>query len=77
MSPRRRPQETEVEPDVGSVVMVHGIEGTMWQRLKSDGLWHSVTGEVCDWKQVLAIGGQRLPIVILQVKQKRTGDSAI
>lgn len=79
MSPKaHRPNETEAEPGIGSVVMLHGIEGTAWQRLRSDGLWHSVNGEVAEWRDLLAsLAGKRLPIVILSIRTKRSGADAI
>lgn len=65
------------EPEVGSVIMLHGPSGTAWQRLRSDGLWHSVTGEVADWDGVLAAAGTRSPIVILEVTVVDSGSDTI
>ena len=38
----------------GSVVMVHGLDGTAYQRLYKDGLWHSVVPNVkpLTWEQL-------------------------
>jgi hypothetical protein len=43
-----------VEPARGSVVMTNGLSGTAWQRFFSDGLWHSVTGQVKPWRHLFA-----------------------
>jgi hypothetical protein len=55
------------EPPRGSVVLAHGEEGTAWQRFYSDGLWHSVNGNVLDWSELqtttlkLSAGGAYFP----------------
>lgn len=38
------------EPGHGSIVLLHGMEGTAWQRMYSDGNWRSTAGSyVEDW----------------------------
>lgn len=43
------------EPTHGSIVLVHGKTGTAFQRMFSDGLWHSVTGRVATWPEILVM----------------------
>lgn len=45
----------DVEPEPGSVVLLHGEHGTAWQRQFSDGLWHRVGGgRPRQWESLLA-----------------------
>lgn len=46
------------EPPRGSVVMTDGLEGTAWQRLHGDGLWHSSTGRTEAWATLCDREGQ-------------------
>lgn len=41
------------EPLSASIVMVAGAYGNAWQRHGNDGLWHSTTGAVRRWSQML------------------------
>lgn len=41
------------EPATASIVMVAGMYGNAWQRHGNDGLWHSTTGAVRRWSQML------------------------
>lgn len=47
------PPIAEAEPLPGSVVMAEGISGTAFQRHFSDGLWHSTTGRVRTWQELV------------------------
>ena len=40
------------EPRHGSIVLVTSTTGTAAQRHYSDGLWHSTTGEVTNWRNL-------------------------
>lgn len=42
------------EPGPGSVVLTDGLQGTAWQRLHGDGLWHSSTGRTATWADLVA-----------------------
>lgn len=42
------------EPRPGSVVLTDGLQGTAWQRLHGDGLWHSTTGRTATWDDLVA-----------------------
>ena len=55
------------EPPACSVVMVHGSTGTAYQRLLSDGLWHSTTGRTVTWDELVAIAGPRGPVLLTDV----------
>lgn len=41
------------EPPVASIVMTMGMYGNAWQRHGNDGLWHSTSGGVRRWSQML------------------------
>lgn len=45
---------TQGEPPLGSILLVHGLEGTAYQRHYSDGLYHSTTGRTLTFEQLLA-----------------------
>ena len=56
-------REVRTEPVASSVVMIHGENGTAYQRLTSDDLWHSVTGRALTWTELLAASSPRLPVL--------------
>lgn len=41
------------EPPPGSVVLTDGLQGTAWQRLHGDRLWHSSTGRTSTWADLV------------------------
>lgn len=45
-------RRTMRQPPEGSVVLAHGEEGTAWQRLHTDGRWHSTTGKTMTWDEL-------------------------
>lgn len=47
------PDEDQYEPEPDSIVLTQGLHGTAYQRLKSDGKWHSVSGDVRTWRDIL------------------------
>ena len=57
-------REVRDEPSVSSVVMIHGDSGTAYQRLTSDGLWHSTTGRAVSWSDLRAAAAPRLPVLL-------------
>lgn len=50
---RRATLLRENQPPQGSVVMVHGLTGTAYQRFYNDGLWHSTHGKAFTWSQII------------------------
>ena len=48
------PIEVTEEPPMGSVVLAEGTTGTAWQRFYRDGLWHSTTGRVHTWAELVS-----------------------
>lgn len=59
------------EPGHGSVVMTHGLTGTVWQRFYSDGSWHSTTGAVAeDWDDLWEHVGRAGLALLLDVPEE-------
>lgn len=58
------------QPKHGSVVMTQGMTGTAWQRFYSDGLWHSVSGQVRTWSDLLASNPNQGVAVLLSVTEE-------
>lgn len=62
------------EPGHGSIVLLHGEQGTAWQRLYSDGTWRSVAGSIADdwdalWEQ--HVNKRQGVILVLDVPEER------
>jgi hypothetical protein len=59
------------EPPRGSVVLTEGPQGTAWQRFRSDGRWHSVTGKNTSWERLLRSDTPDSPLLVIYVAQDR------
>lgn len=57
------PEDDAFEPRRGSVVLVDGIYGTAFQRLFSDGLWHSAAGSLHGRSWLWLLGQRNLVVV--------------
>lgn len=58
-------QDATTQPARGSVVMIHGQHGTVYQRHMSDGLWHSTTGKVMKWHELREAAAPRMPFLLV------------
>jgi hypothetical protein len=68
---------TKPEPPPGSVVLVHGVTGTAYQRFFSDGLWHAA-GAVngIGWNTLNALNNNLGVIVLHDTTPHTTAASA-
>lgn len=63
--------EEIIEPLPGSIVLTNGMHGTAYQRLFSDGLWHSAHSRIgFTWKDML---GERNLLLAYDAPARETG----